>query len=159
MKIVITLLLFATTVNGQQNFKNGCIGMFSIGNEKAFMDSVISYTPGYKFLKDTSLYGTNSHIYVYTNIEGDELQFWFSKVLYGEDANRKIAGTPMLSFDKIVGQFLTVEKIYLNYYGRETDIGAVTKNGRDTWKPVCNGKEVWVRFRTIQRKGYWEIDL
>lgn len=159
MKYLLILLLIASNVNGQQTLKNGCNKMFIDGKEKLFIDSVLSYIDGYYFVKDTSLYGTDYKISIYTNNELDELQFWFNKIIVGEDFNKKESGTPMLEFDKIIGQYLTVEKIYLNYYGRVVDMKVVSHNENDTWKPFCNDFQVWIKFRPIQRKGYWEINL
>ena len=146
--LLITIVFVSIAGSSQTNLKNGCSTKFKPGKEKTFVDSIISNVPSFKFVTDTFLKRTASVVYVYKNSSNDELQIWFDKT------------DTSIVFDKIVSTFSIAESLYKNYFGRQTDLLALSKNKTtDNWKPECNGKKLWITFKPMIKEGYWQIDF
>lgn len=150
-------ILLCLSSNSQTTIKKGCEVLSTKDQEKKVATDIAAVVQGYTLALDTTIRG--EHLFVFENKDEDELQVWFYSSIVGENADLKQKGHVEFKLTKVVGQYLTISKIYTDYFGRVYNAEAVRNSEYDSWQVMCNGKKKSVSFQTAQQKGYWYISL
>lgn len=154
MKSIITLyfIICSLTLFSQKSAMNICQKQIQINQ---CTEDILKILNGYQY-NYTDTIDKYQTAFVYKNNEGDLLAFIYQRTVEGANPDLKKQGITYYTLKTIKAQFLTLYKIYTDYYGRNITVDQLKKN-EDYWHVSKNGVSYYFEVAKSSQPGYWQI--
>jgi hypothetical protein len=116
-------------------------------------NEIMKRLPDYKFDYVDSTQIVGKKVFVFSNPEKEEVQFFYDTYITGADLDLKIKGHKSFKLSSIAAQYLTMYKIYSDFFGGIRSIEYLKKDG-EYWTFKNGSIDV---SRMSRPEGYWTI--